>query len=1078
MFTMFAVPPVGSLTLPALYEWHYHNSPDHPLFVFKDGSELRTICWKEGIQGMHRASKWVVDSVGNRASKQRPVIGVLTSSDTLTYFCFIVGVMRLGWAVFPMSPRNSPPVIASLLRQVNATHVFMSKDEVIQNVVDASLGQLPKDHQVETREMPSFHDLFPQRGPDTQFVFNAMQELDMQLPALILHSSGTTSLPKAVIWSQWALAKGASVPMQGDLSLTGMVVAIHVIPMFHAMGAIQLMGAPSRGVVMSMFTPQCPAIVPDPGNVLSTALETKSDFILCVPTFLEIWARDPRIVDELVKLKGLIWGGATLAKSAGDLLISKGVKLHIVYGSTEAGLLSRYLSNLPGKEWEYFCFTPNRDVRFFPDSEGICEAIAVSNSEYMPCIVNTTFEGRDAYILSDLFVRHPTKDYLWKVLGRTDDQIVLSTGEKANPIPLEAVLATDPHIQASIFVGQGRFHLGVIVEPKPAYQFDPSNTDKLAEFRTLIWPSIERANEIAPSYARIYKEMVLVTSPGKPFTYTVKGIVRRQEATTNYKEEIDAMYRAAEESSQAEIGAPNDWAFKSVLEFVRRVVNATLKQPIADDIDMFTHGCDSLNATWIRNSLLRVLRKEHSQIARDLPTNFVYTHPSITSLAKFVTEIVSSGFSGDSSASNLEGHEERLQQIVDKYTGDLPPNSVADTDSASQGKDTVVLTGSTGAFGCIILARLLASNDIEHVYALGRKPSAQGGEPSSLLRRHVRAFQAAGLDTNLLKSEKLSFLESNLTASDFEIDASLLQTIRSSVTHIIHGAWTVDFNLSLESFEPHFIGLRNLVNLALSCSGQSRRVPRLVFISSVGSVRSAPSPVREHFFASPSFALGSGYTESKWTAERILEIVSERTRLQSIVVRFGQLTGGPSGAWKEDEWFPGLVKSSIALGCLPDSNGSVSWITSSDAAATLLELRKADTSRVFHVAHPHPIKWSKLVSDLSRILKVPVVPYTTWLGKLEEAHQRLFSGTGGPEMVRDLLRENPALRIIDVFRGYASQVDDPTREPLGTPLLSCDAAMSVASALQSTANSQLGQTDVEKWLSYWSSTGFLRSRNA
>lgn len=45
-------------------------------------------------------------------------------------------------------------------------------------------------------------------------------------------------------------------------------------------------------------------------------------------------------------------------------------------------------------------------------------------------IVNAKLEGRDAFATSDLFIPHETKFGLWKVYGRTDDQIMLSTGEK------------------------------------------------------------------------------------------------------------------------------------------------------------------------------------------------------------------------------------------------------------------------------------------------------------------------------------------------------------------------------------------------------------------------------------------------------------------------------------------------------------------------------------------------------------------------------------------------------------------------------------------------------------------------
>lgn len=45
----------------------------------------------------------------------------------------------------------------------------------------------------------------------------------------------------------------------------------------------------------------------------------------------------------------------------------------------------------------------------------------------------------------------------------------------------------DPHVTACVMFGRGRFQAGLIVEPKPEYQFDPSDEAKLAEFRNKIW---------------------------------------------------------------------------------------------------------------------------------------------------------------------------------------------------------------------------------------------------------------------------------------------------------------------------------------------------------------------------------------------------------------------------------------------------------------------------------------------------------------------------------------------------------------------------------------------------------------
>ena len=71
----------------------------------------------------------------------------------------------------------------------------------------------------------------------------------------------------------------------------------------------------------------------------------------------------------------------------------------------------------------------------------------------------------------------------------------------------------------------------------------------------------------------------------------------------------------------------------------------------------------------------------------------------------------------------------------------------------------------------------------------------------------------------------------------------------------------------------------------------------------------------------PEVPVGSGYTESKWVAERILDAAAERTSLRPVVVRLGQVCGEGNGTWNETEWFPRLVKSALTLKCLPRLDG-------------------------------------------------------------------------------------------------------------------------------------------------------------
>lgn len=70
----------------------------------------------------------------------------------------------------------------------------------------------------------------------------------------------------------------------------------------------------------------------------------------------------------------------------------------------------------------------------------------------------------------------------------------------------------------------------------------------------------------------------------------------------------------------------------------------------------------------------------------------------------------------------------------------------------------------------------------------------------------------------------------------------------------------------------------------------------------------------------PRVSVGSGYSESKWVAEHILERAAKHG-LSPVIIRPGQLSGGIDGAWNINEWFPTLVRFSHVSGCVPNISG-------------------------------------------------------------------------------------------------------------------------------------------------------------
>lgn len=107
----------------------------------------------------------------------------------------------------------------------------------------------------------------------------------------------------------------------------------------------------------------------------------------------------------------------------------------------------------------------------------------------------------------------------------------------------------------------------------------------------------------------------MVTSPSKPFVYTAKLTARRQAVIDDYAEEIQALYDAAEESTQAAGTPPSSWTIETSLDFVRSVIRSVLKVEVSDDDDIFQHSCDrfasNLRASFQHLTSLLTVYKRH-----------------------------------------------------------------------------------------------------------------------------------------------------------------------------------------------------------------------------------------------------------------------------------------------------------------------------------------------------------------------------------------------------------------------------------------------------------------------------------
>ncbi|KAK7030388.1 hypothetical protein VNI00_014132 [Paramarasmius palmivorus] len=1057
----FCPPPLdGTLALPEIYDWHKERSPKHPIFVYarQDGT-ICTITYSEVVPAIYRAAR-LVKSRFEMGNGEAPTVAILSASETISFFTTQHGIMRANCIPFPISPRNSPVAIAHLIAKANVRHIFVGEQAQTRELFAASMDILRSQYATtpspSASSMPVFEELFSNlsSADDGKDLPVALREpTDV---AVYQHSSGSTSdFPKLIPWTVRRMIELSLLPYFGERDLCGTIIAVHGLPLFHSMGNSTTNIPAACGAILSCFEPQSPPVVPTADYLAEASKMTECDFIFAVPSFIEEWSRQPQVRSWLATRSGVLFGGGTLNKKVGDDMISEGVKLMTIYGLTEVGPVNPFIAkDSLGHNWDYFQFSSSNIAELVPQGDGTYELVLMSSPFNTPSVLNTMVRGEQAYATSDLLVPHPTTKGLWKVFGRCDDQIMHSTGEKTNPGPLESILQQDPLIQTAVFFGRGRFQAGVLVEPTTESKFDPEADERhVSEFRNQIWPTVERMNEFAPQHSRIFKEMILITKPTKPLTYTAKGTARRQVALQDYDQEISQLYATAENSTQPEISPPKNWDTTSSTDFVRAVVNKVLPYEVQDDADLFRHGCDSLQATWIRNSLLRGLRESINLDFRQSAKNFVYDYPSIAQLGNFLSSIARNGFPEVARESVMKRVQE-MYDIAGECSKDFDQVECQPRNKHGNGK-VVLVTGTTGGFGSYLLESLVADESVSTIYAINRS-----NKKVTLMDRQRQALREKEIDESILHSAKLKILEGDMRKKDFSMEKETFEKMRNSVTHIIHNAWRVHFTAALPGFVPNIQSLRGLIDFSLSSGA------KLLFIASVGVFQhiSEHEAVLLEKPVTAEMAVGMGYAESKWIAEQVLLNAIQTAGLHCQIVRLGQLCGDSrSGAWNMNEWAPAMIKSATLLGCLPVFDGTISWIPSDLAAQAILDLLDVQDTRtqpILHLRHPAPVPWSSLANFIASQLEVSLVPYAEWLKRLEESNAKHLVAT----------------RLLPFFQNIPIRHNqNPVGlEAFGTADMDIKVARTMCKSLTHPGYPTLGNALARKWLKKWFTGETLR----
>jgi thioester reductase-like protein len=756
-----------------------------------------------------------------------------------------------------------------------------------------------------------------------------------------------------------------------------------VFPYFHLAGFLSLLINP---IFTESSSPVLgPPLMPPSGLLLKEVMRhQKLRTLYLPPSIAEELLMEPGGLDFFRGLDFLCYTGGPFSPSAGELLATV-TELCPLYGSTEAFQVPQLAPS--ADDWAWMEWNPHFKLEMQPsdDQPDTYELVlfADASTESISAL-NHNMPGVSQYRTKDLFIRHPRKPDLWQFHGRRDDIIVLSNGEKFNPIPMELKMQAYPALSGAMVVGQGRSRATLLVEPKPDVP-----TESRSNLNNAIWPHVEEANRLLPAQGRILHGNIIVAKPDKPFARAGKGTIVRKLTAKLYESEIEAVY--ANEYTKASAKIPRlqpilvpHFETATILTFIRSILidsNPDFAN-IQEDDDLFSYGLDSVMIGQLLSNLKAGLTDSSPKGDFEwLDTRTVYRNSSLNRLAAVLAHFLNSGnqLEPDKTLSRTGV----MDELILKYTQGLKkPSAIA---NITEPPYTVALMGSTGYLGPQVLASLMTDCNIASIYCLNRSTDA----------KERTAKELEGHDTEAA-FDRIKFLVVDISTPHLGLSSSSFLKLSQEVNVIVYNAWRPNFGLPISSFEKPFLsGMRNIIDWSV----QSPQRPRIVFISSIAAVGrwsrvfSQQPAIPEAPISDNNVAMEMGYGESKCVAERVLQVAHEQCGIPVNIIRTGQIGGPSSASGKQlplQGWLLALCKTSRALGVLPTHVSPVDWLPVGMLARQISDVvadkGTRDSYRVFNLVHANVQPWDLFLDTLiTRFgLDAEKVSLPEWLDRSEE----------------------------------------------------------------------------------------------
>jgi len=288
---------------------------------------------------------------------------------------------------------------------------------------------------------------------------------------------------------------------------------------------------------------------------------------------------------------------------------------------------------------------------------------------------------------------------------------------------------------------------------------------------------------------------------------------------------------------------------------------------------------------------------------------------------------------------------------------------------------SVLLTGATGYYGAFVLAELIRETQADIVCLVrAQSPEAARARVLSNLSRHRCAVEASVL------AARTSFICADMAERNFGLSPETFQSLSERLDAVFHVAAQVSMLLPYEALRAsNALAMQSVLRLATTSKVKPVHHVSTVEVLTDMDHRARGALSERGTAASPAL-LDSGYAQSKWVAEKLLDQARARG-IPAYTYRAGRLTGhSVTGAFNENDFLVSLLDACSLVGAAPFLDVVID-MTPVDAASRALVLlaKKEPKTGTFHLVHPAPPTWVTLLETIIGLgYPLRIVPHVEW----------------------------------------------------------------------------------------------------